>query len=102
MDNWKDKIMEDIEKLNKWKLVRERDNLTKHSRDVVWIEWGEDDFPKKRHTEPKVGRSLLMSPFNIMFTWTTTVIEEIIEEREGYIKFRTSNSVYELFKEKDK
>jgi hypothetical protein len=37
-----------------------------------------------------------------MFTWTTTVIEEIIEEREGYIKFRTSNSVYELFKEKDK
>ena len=24
-----------------WKLVRERDGLTKHSVDVMWLEWNE-------------------------------------------------------------
>lgn len=27
--------------------------------------------------------------------WITTVVQEIIEERENYVKFRTNNSVYE-------
>lgn len=27
--------------------------------------------------------------------WTTTVVQEILEERDNYVKFRTSNSVYE-------
>jgi hypothetical protein len=31
------------------------------------------------------------------YTWMTTIVTEIIEQREDYIKFRTSNSVYELF-----
>jgi hypothetical protein len=39
-----------------------------------------------------------MSPFNDHFTWQTTTITEIIEQKEEYIKFRTGNSVYELFK----
>jgi hypothetical protein len=25
-----------------WKLIRERDGLTKHSEDVMWLEFGED------------------------------------------------------------
>jgi hypothetical protein len=45
-----------------------------------------------------VNRSLLMSPFNDFFTWQTTPITEIIEQRDGYIKFKTSNSIYELYK----
>jgi len=39
-----------------------------------------------------------MSPFNDSFTWQTTVITEIVEKREGYVKFKTENSVYELTK----
>ena len=39
-----------------------------------------------------------MSPFNDAFTWQTTNVTEIEEQREDYIKFKTMNSNYELFK----
>jgi hypothetical protein len=81
-----------------WKLVRERDGLTKQSEEVMWIEFGENGFFKEKHDEPAIGRSLLMSPFNHFFTWQTTVVTEIVEQREDYIKFKTENSNYELFK----
>lgn len=81
-----------------WKLVRERDGLTKHSVDVIWLEWNEEGRFKAKHTEPAVGRSLLMSPFSEFFTWQTTDVTEIVEQRDDYIKFHTGNSTYELFK----
>ena len=81
-----------------WKLVRERDGLTNHSVDVMWIEFKEDSTFKAKHDEPAIGRSLLMSPFNQFFTWQTTLVTEIVEQREDYIKFKTGNSNYELFK----
>ena len=81
-----------------WKLVRERDGLTNHSVDVMWIEFKEDGTFKAKHDEPAIGRSLLMSPFNQFFTWQTTLVTEIVEQREDYIKFKTGNSNYELFK----
>jgi len=81
-----------------YKLVRERDGLTKHSTAVMWLEFGDDGFFKEKHTEPAIGRSLLMSPFSPFFTWQTTVVTEIVEQREDYIKFKTENSNYELFK----
>ena len=81
-----------------WKLVRERDGLTNHSVDVMWIEFKEDGTFKAKHDELAIGRSLLMSPFNKYFTWQTTLVTEIIEQREDYIKFKTGNSNYELFK----
>jgi len=81
-----------------WKLVRERDGLIKKSKDIIWLEWNEDGTFKAKHHEPAIGRSLLMSPFNEFFTWQTTDITEIVEQRENYIKFNTKNSVYELFK----
>jgi len=81
-----------------WKLVRERDGLTKQSKEVMWIEWNEDGTFKSKHDEPAIGRSLLMSPFNMFFTWQTTTVTEIVEEREDYIKFHTENSNYELWK----
>ena len=82
----------------KYKLVRERDNLIKESARVMWLEWNEDDTLKNKHDQPDIGRSLIMSPFNQFFTWQTTTITEIVEEREDYIKFKTENSNYELFK----
>lgn len=81
-----------------WKLVRERDGLTKQSNAIVWFEWNGDGTFKSKHDEPAIGRSLLMSPFNEFFTWQTTVITEIVEEREDYLKFHTENSIYELWK----
>lgn len=82
----------------KYKLVRERDGLTKTSRDVKWLEFGEDGRYKADFKDIAVGRSLLMSPFGPSFTWQTTLVIEIVEQREDYIKFNTENSVYELFK----
>jgi len=81
-----------------YKLVRERDGLTKHSVDVMWLEFNEEGRFKEKHPEPAVGRSLLMSPFNDFFTWQTTVVTEIVDQKEDYIKFKTENSNYELFK----
>ena len=87
-----------IENEFNWKLVRERDGLTKRSNGIKWIEWNEDDTFKADFQEPALSRSLLMSPFNQSFTWQTTTITEIVEQRDDYIKFKTGNSNYELFK----
>ena len=84
-----------------WKLVRERDGLTNQSKDIKWIEWNEEGRFKADHKEPAVGRALLMSPFNDFFTWMTTDVTEILENQEDYVKFRTRNSNYELWKLKN-
>ena len=87
-----------IENEFNWKLVRERDGLTKQSKGIKWLEFNEDGTFKEQFQEPVVGRSLLMSPFTQSFTWQTTTISEIVEQRDDYIKFKTGNSTYELFK----
>ncbi len=87
-----------IENEFNWKLVRERDGLTKQSKGVKWVEWHEDRTFKEQFEEVAIGRSLLMSPFNQYFTWQTTLVTEIVEQRDDYIKFKTGNSTYELFK----
>jgi len=79
-----------------YKLVRE-DGLTKQSEDVMWLEFDENGKFKAKHKDIAVGRSLLMSPFSQFFTWQTTDIKEIIEQREDYVKFKTTNSIYELY-----
>jgi hypothetical protein len=96
-----DEMFESIygkEEDHKYKLVRERDNLTKTSRDVKWLVFDENGKYKEDFENIAVGRSLLMSPFGPSFTWQTTLVTEIVEQREDYIKFNTENSVYELFK----
>ena len=87
-----------IENEFNWKLVRERDGLENQSKEVMWVEWNEEGRFQARHDEPAIGRSLIMSPFNQFFTWQTTSLTEVLEEKENYLKFRTNNSVYELWK----
>ena len=87
-----------IENEFNWKLVRERDGLTKQSKYIKWFEWNEDGTYKKTHPLPAPGLSLIMSPFNQFFTWQTTTITEIVEQRDSYVKFKTQNSNYELWK----
>jgi hypothetical protein len=81
----------------KYRLVRQRDNLTKTSKEVKWLEFDESGKYKADFPDIAVGRSLIMSPFNHYFAWQTTLVTEILEQREDYIKFSTENSLYELF-----
>jgi len=81
-----------------WELVRERDGLTKQSEKVLWIEFDDSARFKEKYDNVGVGRSFMMSPFNQFVTWQTTTVTEIVEERDDYIKFKTQNSNYELFK----
>jgi NAD-dependent SIR2 family protein deacetylase len=69
----------------------------KSSKRILWLEFNEDGTFKEKHETPAVGRSLIMSPFNDFFTWQTTDIIEIVEKSEDYIKFKTGNSLYELY-----
>ena len=81
-----------------WKLIRVRDGLLKQSKEVMWVEFKEDGTFKEKYDEPTLNRSLIMSPFNMYFTWQTTTITEIVEQRGNYVKFKTQNSNYELIK----
>jgi hypothetical protein len=91
------KLLLNLEK-PKYRLIRERDKLTKESARVLWLEWNEDGVFKDKFEEPAIGRSLIMSPFNDFFTWQTTTVKEIVEQKNDYVKFKTENSDYELFK----
>jgi hypothetical protein len=83
----------------KWKLVRENDGKTQIGSEIKWIEWKENGWYKSSHDEPAIGRSLILDPKNVGYTWLTTTITEILDYGwEDYIKFRTENSIYELFK----
>lgn len=79
----------------KYILKRLNDGLTKTGSRVQYIEWGETTEDNTTHDDIKVGRSLMLEP-RMQFTWLTTTITEIIEQRPGYIKFQTKNSTYEL------
>lgn len=71
--------------------------VPKTSKAVLWLEFNEDRTFKEQYNKPAIDRSLIMSPFNHFFTWQTTPITEIIEEKPGYVKFNTENSLYELY-----
>ena len=81
-----------------WRLIRDNDGLIKESARVAWIEWGENGLGKEMHGNIAIGRSLIMSPFSIAFTWQTTPVTEIIVMEENLIKFNTKNSTYTLTK----
>ena len=82
-----------------YRLVRERDGLTNKSFAIKWLEFDDEGRYKADFQSADIGRSLIMSPFNIYFTWQTTPVTEILEEKDNYIRFSTENSIYELFKE---
>ena len=96
LQDWQQEILNQIQ-MN-WKLIREGDGLTKQSEKIIWIEFSEDGRFKDQHNEIGLNRSLVMSPFNDFFTWQTTTLTEIVEQTEDYVKFKTKNSTYELFK----
>jgi hypothetical protein len=82
-----------------YKLVRERDGLTIYGTQISWVQWDKDGRFKDRQDTPEVGLSLIVDPHRMSFTWLTTTVTVIVEEREGYIKFKTENSNYELWQQ---
>jgi hypothetical protein len=98
LDRNQAELMGLTEKHINWKLVRERDGLTKQSEKVMWIEFNDDGRFKERYDEIGLNRSLIMSPFNDYFTWQTTTVNEILEQTDEYVKFKTNNSIYTLSK----
>ena len=79
----------------KYTLIRENDGKVLSADKVRWVEWNDNGTSKELHEEPQIGRSLILDP-KFVYTWLTTTITEIVEQREGYIKFKTTNSIYEL------
>ena len=80
----------------KYTLKRLNDGLTKTGSRVQYIEWDENTSENNSlHDDIKINRSLILNP-GTNFTWLTTAITEIVEQRPGYIKFQTQNSTYEL------
>ena len=91
------KINLNLEEIFRYKLVRERDGLSNVGHKAGWIEWNEDGKFKELHDEPAVGRSLILDPQRMSYTWLTTTVTEILEQKENYIKFATTNSLYTLW-----
>jgi hypothetical protein len=85
------------EPVKKYKLVR-HDGLTKTGDKIMWVEFSEGDgYFSSKHDEPAVKRSLVLDFYGLSYTWMTTTVNEIIENRIDYVKFQTKNSTYELF-----
>ena len=80
-----------------YKLTR-IDGLTKESKRIKWVEFDENGKFSKEHSSPAIGRSLIMSPFSISYTWMTTLIKGILEEGRDFVRFKTENSEYYLEK----
>lgn len=86
----------------KYKLIRESDGLVKYANRILWIEWEENGEFYGSHYEIEINRSLILDPFIMNYTWLTTTIDEILDRQDNYIKFKTKNSIYELFINEDK
>lgn len=86
--------------MNRYKLIREGDGLTKVGNYADWLSWNEDNTFKEKHDKPAIGRSLIIDGRSINYTWLTTDVTDILVEEDNYIKFKTKNSIYELYIEK--
>lgn len=81
-------------------LIRKKDGLKKKGTKISWIEWNDNGTFKAKHDEPAVGRSLIVDPQYMSYTWLTTTVTEILESTEsGYVHFNTENSEYILIKD---
>lgn len=68
----------------------------KSGEKIGWIEWNSDKTFKNIYEDIDIGRSLIVNPQYINFTWITTAITEIISKSEFEIEFKTKNSHYLL------
>jgi hypothetical protein len=86
----------DYNEETKYRLYRS-DRLQKRGHSVMWIEWNENGTFKASHKDPAVGRSLILDGNRFTYTWLTTPVKEILEQKENFISFTTKNSQYKLY-----
>lgn len=79
-----------------YKLIRERDGLTVVGSQIAWIKWDESGRAQSSQDKIEVGLSLIVDPQRFSYTWLTTTVTEVLEEKEFYTRFKTTNSEYEL------
>jgi hypothetical protein len=78
-----------------YKLTRERDNKTIIGEQVKFIEWDEDGGFSEFYDEPTIGKSVMINPHPINYTWLTTRITSFTKDGDKLI-FSTKNSNYIL------
>ena len=84
----------------KYTLVREGDGLTREGQTIAWVEWKPDGMARSMNANIKEGRSLIMDYTRYNgYTWMTTEVTRILDQRDNYVRFQTTNSVYELTEE---
>ena len=85
------------------KLIRISDGKGDVGSRVEAIRWNKDrTFKEIVGNKPVIGCSLLVGgvtarSYSSQDYWLTTVITEILEEKDNYIKFKTENSIYEFW-----
>jgi len=85
------------------KLIRESDGKENIGSEVKAIAWNEDKtFKEIIDQKPIIGCSLIITNGISQKYWLTTIVTEILEEKENYIKFRTENSIRILRKNKSR
>jgi hypothetical protein len=73
------------------------DGVVHKGNDIIWIEWNENGTFKDKHSEPAIGRSLVLDFVGYTYTWMTTTIKEVESVSENLIIFTTKNSHYKLY-----
>jgi hypothetical protein len=86
------------------KLRRIRDGAGDSGALSQAIAWNEDgSFKEVISNRPTLGCSMYVGSltarsYSTQDYWLTTVVTEILEESEEYVKFKTGNSIYEWWK----
>lgn len=82
-------------------LKRVDDTLIKIGSRVNWIIWNDDATYQDLVDQPKIDSSLVIDIGVNSWTWMTSAITEIIEDRQDgesrFIHFKTQNSEYHLY-----
>ena len=68
----------------------------KRGKTHSWIQWNEDSTFNSTHKEPLIERSLIIDPNQLVYTWLTSPIKEIVKQTETEVEFKTKNSHYLL------
>ena len=75
-----------------FKITRINDNKIIETEDYKFIVFNEDNRGRELVDTPEVGASLIVPPYNGMFSWMTSPIVEVISE----FHFKTKNSEYHV------
>ena len=78
--------------MEKFKITRINDNKTFEVDSYRFIDFDENGRGKKLKKKPKIGRALILPPYNYFYSWLTSEITEVITN----YNFKTKNSTYDI------